>query len=72
MCDYDVLNYYEHNYIFIHHCYCCSIANYTVMIEKVPAKLRSVPMLRDFFDKLFPGTVVSYILYLGEPIFATY
>jgi len=31
--------------------------NYTVMIEKVPAKLRSPPMLRDFFEKLFPGQV---------------
>lgn len=32
-----------------------SQTNYTVMVERLPAKLRSVPMTRDFFEKLFPG-----------------
>jgi hypothetical protein len=28
---------------------------YTVMIEKIPSSLRSVPALTQFFEKIFPG-----------------
>ncbi len=28
---------------------------YTVMLEKVPADIKSSPMLHEFFDRLFPG-----------------
>jgi hypothetical protein len=32
---------------------------YTVMLEHIPPALRSAPMLREFFEKLFPGDVYS-------------
>ena len=32
---------------------------YTILIEKIPAALRSEPQLREFFEKLFPGQIYS-------------
>ena len=31
---------------------------YTVMVERVPSKLQSVPKLTEFFNKLFPGKLM--------------
>jgi hypothetical protein len=41
---------------------------YTILIEKIPASLRSEPRLRAFFEKLFPNEVfsVEIALNLGE------
>lgn len=32
---------------------------YTVMIEYLPSSLRSIPILEDFFNRLFPGEIYS-------------
>lgn len=37
---------------------------YTVMVERVPTKLRSVVALRDFFEEIFPGEPPTHLLLL--------
>jgi len=37
---------------------------YTIMIEKLPSKLRSTPILIDFFERLFPNEIYSVELAL--------
>ena len=43
-------------------------SNYTIMLENVPLSLRSVPKLKQLFEKLFPGQVycIEIALDLGQ------
>lgn len=41
---------------------------YTVMLESLPAELRSADMLFKHFDELFPGNWVLKIIILAIPV----